>query len=131
VRKMAAMQKVYLETTIVSYLAAKASRDLVVAAHQQITQDWWQTARDRFDLYVSEAVLDEVRAGDPEAVDRRLRFIRDLPVLVLNVLLDRFQEQEKLDQERLVSDTSPRIKQDCGTEPQRGAGSTRRGDDGM
>jgi hypothetical protein len=49
----------------------------------------------------------------------------------LNVLLDRFQEQEKLDQERLVSDTSPRIKQDCGTEPQRGAGSTRRGDDGM
>jgi len=72
---MACMQKVYLETTIASYLAAKASRDLIIAAHQQITQDWWQTARDRFDLYVSEAVLDEVRVGDPEAIERRLRFI--------------------------------------------------------
>jgi hypothetical protein len=78
------MQTVYLETTIPSYLAARASRDLIVAAHQQITQDWWQTARDRFDLYVSAAVLDELRAGDPEAVERRLQFIEDLPVLRLN-----------------------------------------------
>jgi hypothetical protein len=78
------MQKVYLETTITSYLAAKVSRDLIIAAHQQITQDWWLTARKRFELYVSEAVLAEVRAGDPEAVERRLRFIEDLPVLALN-----------------------------------------------
>lgn len=81
---MTCMQRVYLETTIASYLAAKASRDLIIAAHQQITQDWWQTARDRFEVYVSEAVLDEVRAGDPEAIERRLRFIGDLPVLALN-----------------------------------------------
>jgi hypothetical protein len=78
------MQKVYLETTIASYLAAKASRDLIIAAHQQITQDWWLTARARFKLYVSEAVLAEVRAGDPEAIERRLRFIENLPVLALN-----------------------------------------------
>ena len=81
---MAAMQKVYLETTIPSYLAANASRDLVIAAHQQITQDWWQTAHGRFELYISEAVLEEVRAGDPEAVEKRLRLIESLPVLALN-----------------------------------------------
>jgi hypothetical protein len=45
------MRMVYLETTIPSYLAAFASRDLIVAAHQQITQEWWRTARDRFSLY--------------------------------------------------------------------------------
>jgi len=78
------MQKVYLETTIPSYLAGKASRDLIIAAHQQITQDWWLTAHGRFELYVSEAVLAEVRAGDPEAVERRLQFIENLPVLALN-----------------------------------------------
>ena len=78
------MQRVYLETTIASYLTAKASRDLVIAAHQQITQEWWQMARDRFELYVSEAVLGEVRAGDPEAIERRLRLIGSLPVLALN-----------------------------------------------
>lgn len=78
------MQTVYVETTIPSYLAAKSSRDLIIAAHQKITQDWWQTARDRFDLYVSEAVLAEVREGDSEAMGRRLRLIERLPVLAVN-----------------------------------------------
>jgi len=78
------MQTVYLETTIPSYLAAKASGDLIVAAHQKITQDWWQKANERFDLYVSEAVLAEVRAGDPEAMSRRLQVIEHLPVLAIN-----------------------------------------------
>lgn len=78
------MLTVYLETTIPSYLAAKASRDLIIAAHQQITQDWWQTAQGRFKLYVSEAVLDELRAGDPEAVERRLGIVENLQVLALN-----------------------------------------------
>jgi hypothetical protein len=78
------MLKVYLETTVPSYLAAYRSRDLVIAAHQQITQDWWQTARERFDLYVSAAVVAEIRAGDPEAVARRLKAIENLTVLTVN-----------------------------------------------
>jgi hypothetical protein len=60
------MPSVYLETTIPSYLAARRSRDLVIAAHQQITHEWWDNERNRFDLFVSEAVLDELRAGDPK-----------------------------------------------------------------
>lgn len=78
------MQTVYIETTVPSYLTAKASGDLIVAAHQKITQDWWQTANERFDLYVSEAVLAEVRAGDPEAMSRRLQVIELLQVLAIN-----------------------------------------------
>jgi hypothetical protein len=78
------MPSVYLETTIASYLAAYPSRDLVMAAHQQITHDWWRTARDRFDLYVSEAVLNEIRRGDADAAGRRLELIADLPVLAFS-----------------------------------------------
>ncbi len=44
---------VYLETTIVSYLTARPSRDLIIAAHQQITQEWWDSRRNNYDLYVS------------------------------------------------------------------------------
>ena len=51
------MPTVYLETTIPSYLAARPSRDIIIAAHQQITRDWWRDARERFDVYISEAVL--------------------------------------------------------------------------
>jgi len=78
------MPSVYLETTIASYLAASPSRDLVMAAHQQITHDWWRTARDRFDLYVSEAVLSEIRRGDADAAARRLELTADLPVLAFS-----------------------------------------------
>jgi len=59
------MPTVYLESTIPSNLVGRPGRDLMVAAHHQITHDRWATARDRFGLHVSEAVLDEIRAGDP------------------------------------------------------------------
>lgn len=59
--------KVYLETTIISYLTARPSRDLVVAANQQITQDWWQMCRASCDLFVSEVVVSEAGGGDESA----------------------------------------------------------------
>lgn len=77
------METVYLETTIPSYLAAFPSRDLIIAAHQQITHDWWNTARQHFELYISEPVLDEIRSGDPDAIMRRMDFVAGLPVLKL------------------------------------------------
>jgi len=78
------MPSVYLETTIASYLAAQPSRDLIIAAHQQITHDWWLSARERFDLYISDAVLSEIRGGDPDAAARRLAIVNGLPALQLN-----------------------------------------------
>ncbi len=75
------MATAYLETTIPSYLASRPSRDLVVAAHQQLTHDWWKTAGEHLDLFVSEAVLEEIRRGDPEVAARRLSIVEGLPVL--------------------------------------------------
>jgi hypothetical protein len=65
------MPKVYVETSVVSYLTSLPSRDVVVAARQQITHAWWST-RARYDLYVSEAVLAEAGGGDASAAERRL-----------------------------------------------------------
>ena len=73
--------KVYLETTIPSYLTSRPSRDLVTAAHQQITREWWDTRRHDFDLFVSQMVIDEASAGDPEAATRRLEAVATLPLL--------------------------------------------------
>src|SRR5438477_146864 len=78
------MASVYLETTSPSYLAAYPSRDLIIAAHQQIAHEWWQNAPNRFDLYISEAVMDEIRGGSPSAVARRLATVENLPILELN-----------------------------------------------
>ena len=72
--------KVYLETTIPSYLTAWPSRDLVKAAHQQITREWWQT-RSRFELFISQFVLDEAQAGDADAARLRIESLAGIPVL--------------------------------------------------
>ena len=63
--------KTYIETSIVSYLTAWQSRDLVLAAHQQVTRDWW-TSRGEFELFASQFVLDEAAAGDEKAAASRL-----------------------------------------------------------
>ena len=55
-----------------------------MAAHPQITQDWWRSAQQRFDLYISDAVLNELRGGDPDAAERRLAMVDGLPVLQIN-----------------------------------------------
>ena len=72
--------KAYIETTVVSYLTAWSSRDLVRAAHQQVTRDWWAT-RDGYDLFVSQFVLDEAAAGDGEAAADRLKILREIELL--------------------------------------------------
>ena len=58
--------RVYVETTVISYLTARPARDVVVAGHQQSTRDWWTTAADRYELVVSELVRKEAGMGDPD-----------------------------------------------------------------
>jgi predicted nucleic acid-binding protein len=74
--------KTYVETTIISYLTAYPSRDLVRAAHQQVTAEWW-TARMAYDIYISQLVIDEARRGDPAAAARRVQSLDGFPLLNL------------------------------------------------
>jgi hypothetical protein len=79
------MESVCIETTIVSYLVSRPSRDLLVAAHQQITHEWWNHRRGQFECFVSQVVIDEVQAGDDEAAGRRMEGIVAFPVLEATV----------------------------------------------
>ena len=72
--------RTYVESTIVSYLTARPTRDLVRAAEQEITQEWWDN-RHTFDLYISQLVLDEAAAGDADAAQRRLAALREVASL--------------------------------------------------
>lgn len=75
------METVYLETTFISYLVARPSRDVIVAGHQQITQDWWATRRNSFECHVSQLVIDEASLGDPGETQKRLAIITGLQSL--------------------------------------------------
>ena len=74
----------YIETSILGYLTARSTKDLILAANIEITKDWWELRRNTFILYTSEAVLDEVAQGDAEIAAQRLEILRDFSLLALN-----------------------------------------------
>ena len=75
------VKTVYLETTIMSYLAALPSRDLIKAARQEVTWEWWNKRRGGYRVYASQVVAREAREGDPDAARRRLELLSGLPLL--------------------------------------------------
>ena len=91
-------QKVYIETSIPSYLTAWRSRDLVVAGNQQTTKEWWDR-RDDFDLYISEFVLQEVANGDFNAANERLKSLDGISEIEIT-------EEVAIIAERLLSNAS-------------------------
>ncbi len=75
------MESVYLETSFISYLVAGPSRDVIVAGHQQTTQEWWDNRRSQFECSVSQVVIDEASLGDPAEVQKRLAIVGGLRTL--------------------------------------------------
>ena len=72
---------VYIETTIISYLTARPSRDIIIAAHQRVTDQWWFDRREQYELFISQAVIDEASVGNQDFARRRLEKIQSLPLL--------------------------------------------------
>ena len=75
------MKKIYIETTIISYLTARPSKNILATAWQELTKEWWTHRRTYFDLFTSELVLAEAYKGDAEAAQRRLNHLEDIPII--------------------------------------------------
>jgi predicted nucleic acid-binding protein len=75
---------VYIETSIISYLTARPSRDLRAAAWQQLTAQWWAQERAKYELFISELVVTEASAGDQAAADARLKMLRGIAALPMD-----------------------------------------------
>ncbi|TVR56727.1 MAG: PIN domain-containing protein [Candidatus Competibacteraceae bacterium] len=75
--------RIYIETSIVSYLVARQSRDVIIAGHQLATQVFWDMLTE-FEVYLSDMVLQEVSKGDPEQAQLRLQALTGFPVLEID-----------------------------------------------
>ncbi len=95
------MERIYIETTFVNYLTARLSRDLIVAGHQQITREWWDTRRASYELCVSQLVLQEAGDGNTQAAQERLE------VLAAMAMLEIKEEAVELAEELLQSGALP------------------------
>ena len=75
---------VYIESSVISYLASRPSRDVVIAGRQMISWDWWDNHRQRFELRISALVEEEINQGDPQAAGRRLDIANGIPSLAIS-----------------------------------------------
>jgi predicted nucleic acid-binding protein len=75
---------VYIETSVVSYLTARPSRDLLTAARQAWTIEWWEIAPIHWEIAISELVIEEAGRGDPRAAALRLNALHGIPILSAN-----------------------------------------------
>ena len=72
---------VYIETTIPSYATARTSEDVIKSARQVMTNLFWEKERQKYNLYISQYVIDECAKGDTSAAQKRLEFIKGIPLL--------------------------------------------------
>jgi hypothetical protein len=93
-------ETVYIETSILGYLTARPSRDLVVAANIEITREWWDKRSSDFQLYSSQAVIKETSQGDTAIATQHLKIVRNLALIDLNQsvldLAEQFLERSSL-----------------------------------
>ena len=88
---------VYIETSVISFLTSRPSRDLSIWWYQHTTREWWDNCRENFRLYISEAVYDEIAMGDTSASELRLEAVSGIEILqttpeaenLAQILLDR------------------------------------------
>ena len=76
--------RIYIESTIPSYVVARPARDLIQAARQQLTRDWWDLQREKHELFTSQVVLDEVAFGETTMAKLRLDLLDGVPLLQVN-----------------------------------------------
>jgi len=77
-------ETVYIETSILGYLTARSTRNLILAANIEVTKEWWELHSSTFTLFISQVVLDEVARGDEEIALKRLEIVNGLQLVELN-----------------------------------------------
>ena len=73
--------RVYIEPTVVSYLAARPSDNPILASRQKASRQLWEDFGDRFEFAISQVVLAEIQRGDATAAQQRLEIISALTIL--------------------------------------------------
>ena len=86
-------ETVYIETSIIGYLTARTSNNLILMANVEATREWWDARRTQFDLYISQTVLDEAARGDVEVARRRLEILSDFPLFEVNEAVEELATQ--------------------------------------
>lgn len=87
------LETVYIETSILGYLTARSTKNLIIAGNIEMTRDWWEFRRNVFTLYISQVVVDEASQGDAEIAAQRLEAVRGFPLLEVTEAVENLATQ--------------------------------------
>jgi len=79
---------VYIESSVISYLTARPTSDLIKNSWQSVTQQWWASKIDTVTACISPYVIQEIQGGDANAAKERVDAVRTLAVLETNVEIE-------------------------------------------
>ncbi len=99
------MEIVYVESSVISYITARPSRDVVVSARQALSMEWWDSKRNQYEVYISELVIEEISSGNPSAAQKRLEIVKN--IISLEVTLEAKELAGLLLSEGAVPENSP------------------------
>ncbi len=99
------MEIVYVESSVISYITAKPSRDVVVSARQALTIEWWESKRSKYDVYISELVIEEISSGDSNAAQKRLDIVKEITSLEITLVAKKLADSLLF--ENAVPENSP------------------------
>lgn len=86
-------ETVYIETSILGYLTARSTKNLIIAGNIEVTRDWWKLRRSAFTLYISQVVLSEAAQGDVEIATQRLNAVNNVPLLEVTEAVENLAAQ--------------------------------------
>lgn len=79
---------IYLDSSLPSYWLPQGD-DPIVQARHLLTRRWWVDELPRFEVFISQVVLDEISGGDPRRAAERLALVREFPMLDIDQEVER------------------------------------------
>ena len=76
-------ESVYIESSIISYLTSRPSRDVIKAGRQVVTYDWWLNTKSKYEIYISALVEEEISGGYPMAAAKWLQAVANIPSILI------------------------------------------------
>jgi predicted nucleic acid-binding protein len=80
-------QTVYIETTIPSFYH-ESREEALFSAMRQWTREWWSYDKDNYHCFTSDAVINELEAGNHPNKEQKLALLKDVELLEINYSIE-------------------------------------------
>ena len=90
---MKTKEKVYVETSVISYFTGRKTKDVIISARQKLTKIWWETISNKYEAFISPYVIEEISKGNEKFSEKRLNAVKSFDVLSSSPEIEELAEE--------------------------------------